>query len=154
MVSKDFPKIIAKREYTISKTIKSFHCVNYSYRYLLCAPTMNFYMKRKDFIQLSAFAVAAISLPLLHSCNAAVKEDIMSKPMFLSRLFDENTIRDTGNAYIQKTPSENSEDKLIALLADNNSIAVSTNEKVIHDHLDKKIKQDFETGNTILVKGW
>ena len=115
---------------------------------------MNRYMKRKDFIQLSAFAAAAISLPLLHSCSPSVNNRAISQPVFLSRLFDESTIKETGKAYLQKAPAENDDDKLVRLLADNSSIATSADEKTIHEYLDKKVKQDFETGNTVLVKGW
>ena len=111
-------------------------------------------MKRKDFLQLSAFTAAAISLPLLHSCNAPVSENAMAQPVFLSRLFDEDTIRDAGKAYLQKTPAENDDIKLIQLLAGNSSIADSSDEKAIHQYLEEKIKQDFEEGKTILVKGW
>ena len=111
-------------------------------------------MKRRNFIQLSAFAAAAISVPLLHSCNSSVGKHAMSQPVFLSRLFDENTLMQAGKAYIQKVPAENDDDKLIQLLADNISIANSSDEKAIHAYLDEKIKHDFETGNTVLVKGW
>jgi len=111
-------------------------------------------MKRRNFIQLSAFATAAISLPLLHSCSPSLSEQAMSQPVFLSRLFDENTIKETGKAYLKKASSENDEDKLVKLLADNNNIINSKDEKSIHQYLDKKIHDDFETGNTVLVKGW
>jgi hypothetical protein len=111
-------------------------------------------MKRRDFIQLSTFAAAAISLPLLHSCSSSATEHAMSQPVFLSRLFDENMIRDAGKTYIEKTPAENNDQKLIQILSDNNPIKNSTDEKAIHQYLDEKIKHDFETGNTILVKGW
>ena len=111
-------------------------------------------MKRKDFIQLSVFAAAAVSFPFLQSCSPSSKEKVMSKPVFLSRLFDEKTISEAGKAYIQKIPAENNEDKLIDLLADNNSIANSTDGKKILQYLDQKIKLDFEKGNTVLVKGW
>ena len=111
-------------------------------------------MKRKEFIQLSAFAAAAISLPLLNSCNASVNEHTLSKPVFLSRLFDEVTIKDAGKAYLQKIPLENDNDKLVRLLTGNSSIANAMDEKAIHQFLDEKVKHDFETGNTILVKGW
>ncbi|HYJ64579.1 MAG TPA: hypothetical protein VEV62_12600 [Parafilimonas sp.] len=111
-------------------------------------------MKRRNFIQLSAFATAAISLPLLHSCTPSLSEQAMSQPVFLSRLFDENTIKETGKAYLKKASSENDEDKLVKLLADNNNIINSKDEKSIHQYLDKKIHDDFETGNTVLVKGW
>src|SRR3954463_5378237 len=110
-------------------------------------------MKRRDFIQLSAFAGAAISFPSLQSCSTG-NEHAMSQPVFLSRLFDENTIRDAGKAYLQKTPSEKDDDKLVQLLADNSSIAKSSDEKAIQRYLDEKIKRDFETGKTVLVKGW
>jgi len=111
-------------------------------------------MKRRDFIQLSAFAGAAISFPSLQSCSVPANEHAMSQPVFLSRLFDENTIRDAGKAYLQKTPSEKDDDKLVQLLADNSSIAKSSDEKAIQRYLDEKIKRDFETGKTVLVKGW
>src|SRR6476620_8894664 len=111
-------------------------------------------MKRRKFIQLSTFVTATISLPLLHSCSPRSGEHALSQPVFLSRLFDENAIREAGRAYLQKTPSENDDDKLVQLLADDSSIANSTDEKAIHQYLDKKIKHDFETGNTALVKGW
>ena len=110
-------------------------------------------MKRRDFIQLSAFA-AAISFPLLHSCNTPAGEHAMSQPVFLSRLFEENTIKEAGKTYLQETPAEDDDDKLIQLLADNSSIAESSDEKAIHQYLNEKIKHDFETGNTVLLKGW
>ena len=112
------------------------------------------HMKRRDFIQFSAFATAATSFPLLHSCKPSINERALLQPVFLSRLFDETTIRDAGKAYLQKKPAENDDDKLIRLLAGNSSIANSADEKTIHQFLDEKIKHDFETGNTVLVKGW
>ena len=111
-------------------------------------------MKRSDFIKLSAFTAAAISVPFLQSCNQSTTEDALAKPMFLSRLFDEKTITDAGKAYIKKAPSENDENKLIGLLSDNSAIAKSSDQNTIHQYLDKKIKQEFEAGNTVLVKGW
>jgi hypothetical protein len=111
-------------------------------------------MKRRDFIRLSAFASAAISVPLLHSCNRPVPGDAIAKPVFLSRLFDANTINEAGKDYLKKAAGENDEDKLIQLLSDNSSIAESKDEKAVHEFLDKKVKQDFESGNTVLIKGW
>jgi hypothetical protein len=111
-------------------------------------------MKRRHFIQLSAFAGVAISLPSLQSCSAPAGEHAMSQPVFLSRLFDENTIRDAGRTYLKKNPAENDDDKLIQLLTDNSSITKSSDEKAIQRYLDEKINHDFETGKTVLVKGW
>ena len=111
-------------------------------------------MKRRNFIQLSAFASAAISFSSLQSCSAPAGEHTLSQPVFLSRLFDENTIKEVGKVYLEKTSAENSEDKLKQLLADNNNIADSKDEKAIHQYLDKKIQQEFEAGNTVMLKGW
>src|SRR3954471_11236233 len=101
-------------------------------------------MKRRSFIQLSAFATAAISIPLFHSCNPAATKQAMAQPLFLSRLFNENTIQDAGKAYLKNTPAENNKDKLVQLLAGNHTIANSKDEKEIHQYLDQKIRQEFE----------
>lgn len=110
-------------------------------------------MKRRNFIRLSAFATAAVSFPLLHSCNTSATEEAIAQPFFLSRLFDKNMIKDVGKTYL-KISAESDENKLVQLLTNNNTIANSTDEKAIHEYLDEKIKQDFKAGNTVLVKGW
>jgi len=111
-------------------------------------------MKRKDFIQLSTFATAAISLPLLHACNAPGSGQAMAQLDFLSRLFDEQTIKKTGASYLQKRPAEKNHKELVRLLADNSSIADSSNESAIHQYLEEKIKKDFDEGKTVMVNGW
>jgi hypothetical protein len=110
-------------------------------------------MKRRNFIHLSTFTAAVISFPLLQSCNQSTGA-ALSKPAFLSRLFNEVTITNTGNAYLKSTPEENDEDKLIQLISGNESIARSTDQIAIHQYLDQKIKNDFAVGNTVNVKGW
>ena len=111
-------------------------------------------MKRKDFIQLSVFATAAISLPLLHSCNAPGSDQAMAQLNFLSRLFDEQTIKKTGTSYLQKIPAEKNHHKLVQLLANNSSIAGSSDEKAIHQYLEEQVKMDFEAGKTVMINGW
>ena len=78
----------------------------------------------------------------------------MAHPVFLSRLFDEDTVRAEGKAYLQKTPAENDDDKLVKLLAGDSSITDSSDEKEIQQFLEEKIKKDFEEGRTLLVQGW
>ena len=111
-------------------------------------------MKRKDFIQLSAFATAALSLPLLPSCNAPGSDQAMAQLNFLSRLFDEQTIKKTGTSYLQKIPAEKSHHKLVQLLANNSPIAGSSDEKAIHQYLEEQVKMDFEAGKTVMINGW
>ena len=110
-------------------------------------------MRRRDFIHLSTFTAAAISFPLLHSCNQTTG-NTLAKPDFLSRLFNEGTVSDAGSAYLQKAPQENDTNKLIQLISGNESMAKSTDQNIIHQYLDQKIKNDFAEGNTVLVKGW
>ena len=110
-------------------------------------------MKRRDFIYFSAFTAAAIRFPLLHSCNQS-RENEIAKPVFLSRLFDEKAINDAGKAYIRRTPLENDKNKLIQLLSNDSEMLRSSDQKAIYQYLDQRVKKDFETGNTVLVKGW
>ncbi len=110
-------------------------------------------MNRKDFIYLSTFAAAAISIPLLHSCNVAGSRSAMANPVFLSRLFDKETIRNVGKAYLDKMPNENDDQKLIQLLGEG-SIEESSDTKAVHQYLDGRIRHEFEIGDTIIVKGW
>ncbi len=111
-------------------------------------------MKRKDFLRLSAFTAAAISLPLLHSCNSPAWENAIAQPVFLSRLFDKETIIKAGKAYLEKIPAEKDDDILIKLLSDNGQMADSSDVNEIHQFLEEKIKNDFDEGSTILVNGW
>ncbi len=111
-------------------------------------------MERRVFIKLSAFTAAAISVPLLNSCNENPINKAVAEPIFLSRLFDYKTIPAMGQAYLEKVPAEKSENKLSELLSDKSPIAESSDVNAIHSYLDKKVHRDFETGKTVIVKGW
>ena len=111
-------------------------------------------MKRKDFVQLTAFTAVAISFPLLDSCKSPASDEAMAQLDFLSRLFDEQTIKKTGESYMQKIPAEKNRGKLVQLLADNDPIVDSADERAIQQYLEEKIKKDFEEGNTVMVNGW
>lgn len=111
-------------------------------------------MKRKDFVQLTAFTAAALSFPLLDSCKSPASDEAMAQLDFLSRLFDGQTIRKTGESYLQKTPAEKNRGKLVQLLADNDPMADSPDERAIQQYLREKIKRDFDEGKTVMVNGW
>ena len=59
-----------------------------------------------------------------------------------------------GEAYMQKMPEENNKNKLVELIAGNNFLSSAGDEKTIYEYLDKKVKNDFEKGNTVLIQGW
>lgn len=111
-------------------------------------------MKRRDFVRISAFISAAVSVPLLHSCNTSTVDKAMSQPLFLSRLFNEAQLNEAGKEYIRKRPEENDKKTLVQLLSGNGSIAKSSDTVQIHRFLDQQVRQDFEKGDTIVVKGW
>ncbi|WP_336513820.1 hypothetical protein [Pollutibacter soli] len=112
-------------------------------------------MNRTEFLRLSAFAAAAISFPLLSSCNSGNNiQKSWADPKFLSRLFDRETIIKAGQDYLKKNPDENNPDKLVGILVDKNSVAELKDEKSVHQYLDEKIKKDFSDGNTVMVQGW
>ena len=115
-------------------------------------------MQRRKFIHLSAAGGVAIGFAGL-SCNHARSAfySVLDKPRQLSYILDTKSIRDIGIGYRKQVPAENEEDTLVKLLSlDSSGNAVSASaEKVFAETvIDQKITRDFETGNTVVVKGW
>jgi hypothetical protein len=115
-------------------------------------------MKRKDFILLSFYSVVGVSIPFL-GCNtgSAVANKSWVAPGLLSHICDVKTLKEIGTDYRKKYSGENNEEKLAGLLltdSDHTAIPISTEDGVIHSLLEKKIKKDFEVGNTVVIKGW
>ena len=115
-------------------------------------------MQRRKFIQLSAIGSAAIGIGGI-SCKHRHPAfyNILVKPGQLSQICDLKTIREIGMAYRLQRVSERDADKLVALLsADStgNPVSPASDNLFIQTLIDQKIKQDFETGNTVMVKGW
>ena len=66
-------------------------------------------------------------------------------------------MREIGASYREKSNNENHEKQLInILLTDSTNIVVpvTSEEAVINSLLEQKIQKDFETGNTVIIKGW
>lgn len=115
-------------------------------------------MQRRKFIQLSAIGSAAIGITgtgCRHRHPAFY--NILTNPRQLSQICDLKTISEIGMAYRLQTVSENDADKLIALLSSDsagNPVSSDADSLFIQSLLNQKIKQDFETGNIVIVKGW
>lgn len=115
-------------------------------------------MQRRKFIQLSAIGSAAIGITGIgckHQHPAFF--NTLVKPGQLSQICDLKTIREIGMAYRLQTVSESDADKLIVLLlADStgNPVSSASDNLFIQTLIDQKIKHDFETGSTVMVKGW
>src|SRR3982751_572087 len=115
-------------------------------------------MKRRRFVYLSAVGAASLSFPAAgcRDHNAALSKSL-AEPQLLFRICDAKTIREIGQAYLQQTPAEANEEQLVdLLLADitGKNISSSPESSALHALLGKKIQQDFETGRTVIVKGW
>src|SRR4051812_36298298 len=115
-------------------------------------------MKRRTFIYLSLAGAAGMGVPFV-SCrnkNEALNK-FLAQPKFLSRICDAKTIREIGKVYKEEFAPEHKKEQLASeLLTDNSgkSFAETANQSSISSLLDQKIKQDFETGKTVVVKGW
>ena len=115
-------------------------------------------MKRKDFILLSFYSSVAVSVSFLGcSTGSAVANKAWVRPDPLSHICDEKTLKEIGVAYRKKFTDESNEDQLANLLLtsnDNKLFPENSGDAIIHSMLGKKIQEDFETGKTVVVKGW
>ncbi len=115
-------------------------------------------MQRRKFIQLSAMGSAAIGMTGI-SCNTRRPAfyAVLDKPGALSQICDLQTIREIGRTYRVQTPSESDAGKLVALLSADltgNPVSSASDNAFVQGLIHQKIRQDFETGNTVVVKGW
>ena len=115
-------------------------------------------MKRRSFIHVSLYSGAAITISYF-GCGTAseVANRPWVQPQLLSHICDAKTMREIGASYREKFSNETHQKQLInILLTDStNKVAPTTSEEaVINSLLEQKIQKDFETGNTIIIKGW
>lgn len=110
-------------------------------------------MDRRTFLQISAVGAAAISLPMVY-CKPKTN-DLLEFPGTLSSICDEKTIREIGQAYLRKFPGENKSSRLRELLQEGRESKGNADDAdAIAAMLEKKIKDDFRSSQTIILKGW
>jgi len=97
-------------------------------------------MERRRFIYYLAAATAATTATATAFTACRHRYGALDQPDFLSHLCDAGTLRNIGTAYRKQTPSEAREKKLIGLLGKGPS--------------PETIKNDFTTGNIVIVNGW
>jgi hypothetical protein len=115
-------------------------------------------MKRSKFLALSAITVASLAVPAL-KCSApdAALDKKLSIPQILSSLVDENTLIKIGRAYTtMKTEHASlfSLEKLLVKDSDGKVWAGNSPASEIAAFLEKKILNDYESGNTAVLNGW
>jgi hypothetical protein len=113
-------------------------------------------MKRKKFLFISAVAVAAIATPVVY-LNRGHKERDKSpeQPWILAQFCSEEEIRKIGNQYRTQVPVEAKKERLLELLlSDDSGKKITPTSNSVSDWLDKKIRQEFNEGKTIVANGW
>ena len=116
-------------------------------------------MERRNFIVCSVLTAATVSTPFL-KCTSSSDPALDKKlaiPQILSQLLDENGLMDIGKKYGTIHPNEYSLKTLELQLKksnEGNSFSSNTSPKEIYNLLDKKIQNDFEANNIIILNGW
>ena len=112
-------------------------------------------MNRRKFVALSLSGIAAISIGSMYGCAHGSINPLIAEPESMGHFTDGKSIRETGVEYLKKMPAENDPKKLQQLIAgDNMAIINSSDKNGINIYLDKKIRDDFESGRIITVNGW
>jgi hypothetical protein len=115
-------------------------------------------VKRRTFVLLSAVSTAALSFPSVGCRSRSLATDkALSRPLFLSRICDAKTIREIGTYYLARRSYVPTKDQVADLLLADHSMnngPESSDSSSIVNNLQRKITQDFEKGNTVIVKGW
>jgi hypothetical protein len=108
-------------------------------------------MNRRGFIIIASAGVAALAIPaLVYSLHESPVDAKLFRPQSLGQIWDTDTMNIVGLNYMLKVPKENRERILVKRLTgkfkkDTVDLAVK---------LDQQIKEDFISGNTVMVDGW
>src|SRR6266704_846788 len=106
-------------------------------------------MNRKGFILIGAGALVAISVPSAYYFFGTFEYDhSISEPKSLALIWDRETIIVIGIKY-RKAFDEDGERTLVRSIMNGHA-----GNQSVDDFIDQKIKQDFQTGNTVTVDGW
>jgi hypothetical protein len=108
-------------------------------------------MERRSFVKLSAFTALALTLPFAESCSST--EMAVAQPLLFSHLVDVKAIKEAGLAYRKIHVVEDDKLKLSQLLLGDNDRAKLGKDE-IQTLLDKRVINDFKTGNIVMLKGW
>jgi hypothetical protein len=111
---------------------------------------------RRYFIWLSLLAGSVATVPVIVKTRLNSFKKPLNIPDALSHFCDEESIRKIGNEYLAKFPSENDKKILKELIATGKkgtsqaSAEINTDD----DQLDKKIREEFELNDIIIIDGW
>src|SRR5258706_2696206 len=115
-------------------------------------------MERRSFIVGSVLGFLGMGVvPLFRWTHRfSGKDKTLAQPKLLSLLCDNSTIGMLGRAYLKLKPDESCCGTLSNdLLGDTAIDVVSDQDMSIFElQIEKKIRQDFDNSNTVILKGW
>src|SRR5258707_5177664 len=115
-------------------------------------------MKRRSFIVTSLLSLLGIGVfSFIRWIGNSSSDRELAQPKFLSLLCDQSTIRMLGRAYRKLKPDETRDDiSLKDLLSEKTNSNFLEKQPVSMDEsqIEKRIKQDFDTYNIVVVQGW
>lgn len=113
-------------------------------------------MKRSAFIYYSFVGTAAIAIPSLRCTSNSNYRQVLQQPQFLSQICDAETLRAIGKSYRDKLSLNDREQLEMKIRKESNGSSISKNSdnSSLAYFLNQKIKQDFESGKTVVIEGW
>lgn len=108
-------------------------------------------MERRNFIFLAAGSIAVLAIPTwFYTFGPMSKDNLLSGPELLSTIWDNRTIAETGEEYLQRFTGENTEVALTELI----SKQVSSNPFTLKDELNQLIVEDYKNDRIVMLGGW
>lgn len=108
-------------------------------------------MKRDRFLFLSTAGAIALALPSWNGCRGPVTyPDTLTELGDISNIWDMKQVKLIGKVYLSNNPSYKDQQSLVASLL----TGAPSDTTAIPEFLVRKIRQDYETGNTVMVNGW
>lgn len=115
-------------------------------------------MKRRRFLYLTCAGLVAMGGPFAN-CNIHHPSQPLwlAQPHDLSGICDAATLKSIGQGYLNQHPDEENEERLAELVMDDElgkAHKPAGDDPSTQLWLQEKIKKDFESGRTTVVKGW
>lgn len=114
-------------------------------------------MQRRRFLFYFLSALAAYAPSPGCRNKDVLSNSTLQLPRLLSRLTDEETVRQIGKTYRNQVKVEDGQDKLTRLLLQETSVKTlfpTSDAAFVSKFLEEKIQQDFESGRLIVLQGW
>jgi hypothetical protein len=109
-------------------------------------------MKRRTFVVTSLLAGSAAVIPFLIKGRLNASRKPLCLPDALSHFCGKEKIRQIGLRYRSMFPNETRE-TLVSLILDKN-VSNASEYEYDPENLEKKIRNEFQSNNTIVVNGW